>query len=235
MSEEISERVSLFRSQLQNRRTLRILESVLVSKDVKSLLEIRSMLRVLMRSESVSVLREIAEKSVDQKLSVVEFFVNAFALVRDVESCLALKYEALVLRDLKHVNHQWLRVSYEEWLTFAEDSLDNGFHSIAAKGFENALLSSQPTNIDNFFAEAEVIERIKKLRDMARALAASHSVQAQAAEYLNRKANQQTSKRELHSSDSSHLASSMFRSGIKKRNMQQLRKSRSLPKNINGS
>ncbi|XP_058075123.1 protein DOUBLE-STRAND BREAK FORMATION isoform X7 [Magnolia sinica] len=170
MSEEISERVSLFRSQLQNRRfddrTLRILESVLVSKDVKSLLEIRSMLRVLMRSESVSVLREIAEKSVDQKLSVVEFFVNAFALVRDVESCLALKYEALVLRDLKHVNHQWLRVSYEEWLTFAEDSLDNGFHSIAAKLF----LSHSCTLL-----EAEVIERIKKLRDMARALAASHS------------------------------------------------------------
>ncbi|KAK9271818.1 hypothetical protein L1049_002183 [Liquidambar formosana] len=48
-------------------------------------------------------------------------------------SCLALRYEALVLRDLKSATYQWLQVSYREWLTFAEHSLDNGFYSIARK------------------------------------------------------------------------------------------------------
>ncbi|KAK9285383.1 hypothetical protein L1049_024574 [Liquidambar formosana] len=50
------------------------------------------------------------------------------------KSCLALRYEALVLRDLKSATYQWLQVSYREWPTFAEHSLDNGFYSIARKG-----------------------------------------------------------------------------------------------------
>lgn len=49
------------------------------------------------------------------------------------QSCLALRYEALLLRDFKSSSHQWLKVSYTEWLNFAEQSLDHGFHSVARK------------------------------------------------------------------------------------------------------
>lgn len=31
------------------------------------------------------------------------------------------------------MNHHSLQVSHEEWLTFADDSLNNGFYSIAVK------------------------------------------------------------------------------------------------------
>ncbi|XP_077245723.1 protein DOUBLE-STRAND BREAK FORMATION [Tasmannia lanceolata] len=244
MSEGIGEPISFFRSQLQNRRfdeqTLRILESVLVSKDVKSLLEIRSSLKHLMRSEAVTVLKEITEKSVDHKLSVVNFFVNAFALVGDVESCLTLKYEAFALRDLKYANHHEMQVSYVEWLTFADDSLDNGFYSIAVKGYENALLHIQPTDIVNskpdiFFSEAQVVVKIQELRDIARTLVASQSVQAQTAVYLKKKATQENNKRGSYSMYTQNSASLMFRSGIKKRNIQKLHESQRLNKNIAGS
>ncbi|KAK7848217.1 hypothetical protein CFP56_005405 [Quercus suber] len=42
----------------------------------------------------------------------------------DVESisCLALRYEALHMRELKSTSCQWLEVSYLEWLNFAEHS-----------------------------------------------------------------------------------------------------------------
>lgn len=67
-------------------QTLQILESLLASKDVKSLIETRSILKSLLRSEALFVLREIAEKSIDSTIPVVEFFINAFALVGDVEA-----------------------------------------------------------------------------------------------------------------------------------------------------
>ncbi|KAI3878748.1 hypothetical protein MKW92_045386, partial [Papaver armeniacum] len=163
MSNKIRDRISFFRSQLQHRRsvcnpnffthapisfllilhrmifcrfgeeTLGILESILVSKDVNSLLEIRSILKEFLRSEAVLVFQEILEKSVEEKLFVLDFFVRAFALSGDVESCLALKYEALVIREQKCVNQEDYQVTYEEWLTFADDSLKNGFYSIAVK------------------------------------------------------------------------------------------------------
>ena len=44
-----------------------------------------------------------------------------------------MRYEALVLRELKSTSYQWLQVSHIEWLTFAEQALDNGFYSVAAK------------------------------------------------------------------------------------------------------
>uniref|UniRef100_A0A2N9FHU3 Uncharacterized protein n=1 Tax=Fagus sylvatica TaxID=28930 RepID=A0A2N9FHU3_FAGSY len=89
MSDALAQQISLFRSLIKTRRfddaTLRILESVLVSNSVKSLKEVQSTLRVFLRSESLSVIREIAEKPVQQKLSILEFFVRAFALIADVE------------------------------------------------------------------------------------------------------------------------------------------------------
>lgn len=65
--------------------TIRILELVLVSKDVKSSIEMRESLIEFLRSESVSVIREIAEKTVEMQLLILEFFVRAFALVGDIE------------------------------------------------------------------------------------------------------------------------------------------------------
>jgi len=63
--------------------TIRFLESLLVSKDVKSFIEVRSSLTDFLRSESLSVIRSIASKTVHEKLLVLEFFVRAFALVGD--------------------------------------------------------------------------------------------------------------------------------------------------------
>ncbi|AQK81609.1 F10K1.23 [Zea mays] len=48
-------------------------------------------------------------------------------------SCLAMRYEALLLRDAKYCNDLHLQVSRQEWLTFAMDCLDNGFYTIASK------------------------------------------------------------------------------------------------------
>ncbi|RZR81603.1 hypothetical protein BHM03_00007870 [Ensete ventricosum] len=70
--------------------SLVILESVLVSRDVQSLLETRSALRQLFRSEALSVMGGISSMTVDRKLSTVQFFVWAFALVGDVEVSLDL-------------------------------------------------------------------------------------------------------------------------------------------------
>ena len=44
-----------------------------------------------------------------------------------------MRYEALLLRDAKYCNDLHLQVSRQEWLTFAKDSLDNGFYTIASK------------------------------------------------------------------------------------------------------
>ncbi|CAL9083337.1 unnamed protein product [Musa acuminata var. zebrina] len=239
MSDSISESVALVRSQLEKRRldgrTLQILESVLVARDVQSLLETRSALRQLFRSEALSVMGGISGMTVDRKLSTVQFFVWAFALVGDVESCLALKYEALVLRESKHLRIHGLEVSYEEWLTFAKDSLDNGFYPVAIQGFERALHCFQTEKIEDpeFMSseDAHIIKYIKKLKDVATSLIASCSVQTQSTEYLKRKGTQENICISC-SSRTNHVASSMFRCGIKKRNMQKLQRSQGLPKEI---
>ncbi|KAJ9698771.1 hypothetical protein PVL29_007705 [Vitis rotundifolia] len=230
MSESVSQQFSLFRSQIKSRRfddgTLRILESVLVSKDVRSFLEVRSSLREFMRSESLSVIREIAEKNVEHKILILDFFVRAFALAGDVESCLALRYEALVLRELKSTSYQWLQVSHIEWLTFAEQALDNGFYSVAAKACENALLSLQMNDIaehraDQLSGNVQIVEKIKRLKDVALASVVSLSVQAQATEHLKKK-NQKSKKNFLFNKGAHCLASTLFTSGIKKQNARKL-------------
>ncbi|KAJ8499354.1 hypothetical protein OPV22_009906 [Ensete ventricosum] len=184
MSDSISESVALVRSQLEKRRldgrTIQILESVLVSRDVQSLLETRSALRQLFRSEALSVMGGISSMTVDRKLSTVQFFVWAFALVGDVESCLALKYEALVLRESKHLKIHGLEVSFEEWLTFAKDSLDNGFYPIAIQGFERALHCFQTEKIEDpefvmSSEDAHIIKYMKNLKDVATSVTASCS------------------------------------------------------------
>ncbi|KAL1825733.1 hypothetical protein ACET3Z_012511 [Daucus carota] len=184
MSDKFADQIALFRTQIANRRfddeTLRILDSVLVAKDVKSLLEVQSQLKDFLRRESLRIIREIAEKAVDQKLVIIDFLVRAFALSGDAESCLALRYEALVMREMKSSSDPWLRVSHGEWFTFAEHCLDNKFYSIAIKASEKALSCVrmetviQPP-INNHDEKEQVIEKIKTLNNVAVVSAASQS------------------------------------------------------------
>ncbi|XP_030505537.2 protein DOUBLE-STRAND BREAK FORMATION [Cannabis sativa] len=185
MSDSVAHQISLFRSLILSRRldgaALRIIESVMVSKDVRSSsVAIRSSLRDFIRFESISIMRENAEKPVEKKLLDLDFLVRAFALLGDVENCLALRYEALLLRDFKSTSCQWLEVSHMEWLNFAEQSLDYGFNSIARKACENALLCFQKaskTNLETteFFEGVKIIEKIKRLKDCAMTSAVSRS------------------------------------------------------------
>lgn len=65
---------------------LRIIETLMVSKDVKSSMEVRSSLQEFIRSESTSIIRENKEKPVQKKLLDLDFLVRAFALLGDVEA-----------------------------------------------------------------------------------------------------------------------------------------------------
>ncbi|XP_022864216.1 uncharacterized protein LOC111384186 isoform X2 [Olea europaea var. sylvestris] len=202
--------ISLFRSQIRTRSfgdgTLQLLESLLVSKDVKSLVEVRSALTEFMRDESLQIFREISEKS----------------------SCLSLRYEAFVMREQKATTDPRLQVSCTEWLTFAEHLLDHGFYSIANKACKKALLcikvnhASDP-EADHFFHNAHLIEKIKKLKDVSALLASSRSVQAQAVEYSMQKTVEQSSKISSISNETQCSGSSRFRSGIRQNNLRKLR------------
>ena len=44
-----------------------------------------------------------------------------------------MKYEALTLREIKSTSCLWLRVSHSEWTSFAVQSMEHGFPSIARK------------------------------------------------------------------------------------------------------
>uniref|UniRef100_A0A804NY51 Uncharacterized protein n=1 Tax=Zea mays TaxID=4577 RepID=A0A804NY51_MAIZE len=136
--------LALFASRLSCRRfgdeDLRVLEAALsAGADVPALLATRSAARRLLRSSAAEALAfTAAGASLDggderRSLAVADFFSRAFALVGDVESCLAMRYEALLLRDAKYCNDLHLQVSRQEWLTFATDCLDNGFYTIASK------------------------------------------------------------------------------------------------------
>ncbi|XP_030537520.1 protein DOUBLE-STRAND BREAK FORMATION isoform X2 [Rhodamnia argentea] len=172
--------VSLFLSLIKLRRfddaTLGVLRTLLVSKDVKSAVQVRSSLEQFMRFQSLCILREIVDENVVHVLSVLEFLVRAFAVIGDFESCLALRYEALVFRKNKSGVHQWLQVGHIEWENFAKDALDNGFYPIATKACENALLCLRRTDtsgLENFTGD---IQRIGSLKDIAIASTGSCSV-----------------------------------------------------------
>ncbi|XP_049343290.1 protein DOUBLE-STRAND BREAK FORMATION isoform X3 [Solanum verrucosum] len=178
MSTAVSQQISLFRFQVESRRldegTLRILESVLAWDDYKSLDGVVCTLKQFMRHESLRIIEEIAGKAAEHKLLIVDFLVRLFALIGDNESCLALRYEALLMREQKAISDQRLLVSYREWLAFAEHSLESGFCSIAKKACEKALLCFDMNIVDdpeNYF----VIEKIKKLKDVAVISASSKS------------------------------------------------------------
>lgn len=50
---------------------------------------------------------------------------------------MAIKYEVLILRELKHMSNPCLQVLYEEWISFALESFNYGFYSIAIKVITN--------------------------------------------------------------------------------------------------
>uniref|UniRef100_A0A6N2LVK2 Uncharacterized protein n=1 Tax=Salix viminalis TaxID=40686 RepID=A0A6N2LVK2_SALVM len=258
---ETPHQISLFRSQITTRRfndeSLRILESLLVFKDVKSQAETRSDLKQFLRFESLSIFQEIKYKTVYQKLSILQFFATrrqpqnlilhsikselaicAFILcLLYVQSCLALKYEALLFRDVKSTSDQSLHVSYLEWLNFAQHLLDQGFYSIATQACEKALACFQKKDVadaktGDFIENARVIEDIKMLKDRAMKSAASGSVQAQAAEYLKRKIVEKSRISSSFRTETKSAASTLFRNGIKKRHARELRKHQSLQQSI---
>ncbi|KAK8926326.1 hypothetical protein KSP39_PZI018539 [Platanthera zijinensis] len=234
MPAAVAEQISLFRSFIEEGSysdvSLRILETLLVAKDLRALLEIRSTLQELLRSEVTSVMARIAAKSTDEKLDIAEFFVKAFALVGDVESCLALKYEALVLRESKYYNNDDFRVSYQEWYTFAKDSLHNRYYSIAVKGFDSALSCFQSEHNtkgvthDNHVND-HIVDEIIRLRDEASAMVSSCSVQALTSKYLKRKSTEDGPKTNSFPINPRPAASYMHRVGINKRNANKLRRS----------
>ncbi|KAK3118198.1 hypothetical protein QOZ80_9BG0695580 [Eleusine coracana subsp. coracana] len=183
--ERIPDALSLFASGLSHHRfgddELRKLEAALsAGADVPVMLSTRSSARPLLRASAAEAfLQPSGVGGVDdhgRSLSLADFFARAFALVGDVESCLAMRYEALVLRDDKYSNNLQLQVSREEWLTFAKDSLDNGFYAIASKAFANALGRAHVHSSTNSVEEKEKINNdIAGLQNLSTLLSAQHS------------------------------------------------------------
>ncbi|CAL0334973.1 unnamed protein product [Lupinus luteus] len=234
--EQFSHLRSLIHARSFNDTTLGFLESLLVSKDVESATEVRSTLTQLLRSESLSIIHSIALKTLHQKLLILDFFVRAFAILGDVQSCLALRYEALVLRELKSATAscEWLQVSSVEWLNFVADAAHNGFHSVAEKACENALSCLGRGNndvlkpaTDTSSQNLSAIREITRLKNSAMASVASRSVQVQAVEYLKRKTKGQQKSDPLYKEERS-LASTSFKNGIKKQNIRKFYEHRSL-------
>ncbi|KAG2241502.1 hypothetical protein Bca52824_096511 [Brassica carinata] len=253
----IADQSYLFLNRIHDRRfdedTLRILELSLVATNAKSFSDLRSRLRDFMRSESSVIFSELAGESVVAKLSVLEFFARAFALIGDTESCLAMKYEALTLREIKSTSCLWLRVSHSEWASFAVQSMEHGFPSIARKlGCLNnqniALLIFsitftvwkppkmllglkrdsliEPTS-EEYSETLDAAESVRRLRDSAASLTSSHSVQAQGAEYLRSKELRILSRETRPMKNLDSTGSNLFREGINKRNERMLQHLRS--------
>ncbi|KAL0295404.1 UNVERIFIED_CONTAM: protein DOUBLE-STRAND BREAK FORMATION [Sesamum angustifolium] len=175
-STSLPQQISLFRSRIQSRSfddvTVRILETILVSKDVQLLIGVRSALTQFMRDEALLIVREIREESVEIKLLCADFLIHVFAIIGDVESCLALRYEALTLREQKATTYPELQVDCKEWFTFAEQSVENGFHSIANQACEKALMCSKANHManpktDDVFNDMHAIKKIGRVKDAA--------------------------------------------------------------------
>ncbi|XP_051116890.1 protein DOUBLE-STRAND BREAK FORMATION isoform X2 [Andrographis paniculata] len=180
----LARQISLFCSRVHDRSfddvTVRILESIMASNDVESLLGVGSALKQFMRDESILIFREIAEESVEIKLLFTDFLIRAFAVIGDVESCLALRYEALVMREQKAIDDPGLQVACKEWLTLIEHLLENGFHSVAHQACERALTFPKVNvghhpKIDDFFNYMEAVKKIKALKDATLSTISSQS------------------------------------------------------------
>uniref|UniRef100_A0A0E0MBJ3 Uncharacterized protein n=1 Tax=Oryza punctata TaxID=4537 RepID=A0A0E0MBJ3_ORYPU len=195
---------------------LRLLDAALsAGPDVSALLHTRSSARCLLREAAAQA---FSVPDLGTRLSIADFFARAFALAGDVESCLAMRYEALLLREAKYPDDLHLQVSNEEWLTFAKDCLDNGFYTIASKAFANALVHIDPScprylDPTNSILKKDKINGISGLQNLAKSLSALRSVQTQSAEYMKRKASEVNDKCNLHLQKAKLPGSSMFRLG----------------------
>ncbi|RCV36908.1 hypothetical protein SETIT_8G019300v2 [Setaria italica] len=178
--------LSLFASRLSRQHRfgdddLRLLEAALsAGADVPALLATRSAARRLLQQrakEAFAALDPLLDQG--RSLASADFFARAFALVGDVESCLAMRYEALLLRDAKYSDNHHLQVSRQEWLTFAKDSLDNGFYTIASKACAHAtahIHRSHPGQLGSTNSiEKDEINDIIGLQNLAKSLSAQHS------------------------------------------------------------
>ncbi|XP_075478925.1 protein DOUBLE-STRAND BREAK FORMATION [Primulina tabacum] len=233
----VNQQITFFRSQIHKRsfdeETVHILELILASKGVESLIGVRSALKQFMRSESLSIVREIAEEPVERKLICADFLIRVFALIGDAESCLALRYEALVMREQKIATHPGLQVSSEEWQTLAEHLIEKGFYSVANKVCDKALICLKAYHVadskaEEFLQDVHAIKKIKGLKDAAVLSMSSQSVQAMAAEYLKQKTVEESTQHAITSIGTQFSGSSRFRSGIRKRNFLRLKHSQSL-------
>ncbi|CAM0152163.1 unnamed protein product [Urochloa decumbens] len=226
--------LSLFASRLSCRSfgddDLRVLEAALsAGADVLALLATRSAARRLLQDRAPEAFSN-APLDHGRSLAIADFFARAFALVGDVQSCLAMRYEALLLRDAKYSHDHHLQVSREEWSTFAKDSLDNGFYTIASKAFACAaahIHPSHPGQLDSTNSiDKDKIDDVIGLQNLAKSLSAQHSVQTQSAEYMTRRASGVHDKYNLQPGKPKLPGSSMFRLGIKTRNIKKLLRSR---------
>ncbi|CAA0820613.1 Unknown protein [Striga hermonthica] len=227
-SASMAQQISLFRTRIQNRSfddvTLRILESILASGDARSLNGVESALKQMMRDESLIVLGEIAMEAVEIKLLCVDFLVRVFAVIGDVESCLVLRYEALVMRKEKATTHPGLQVSSKEWLNFVESSVENGFHSIARHACEKAIMSCGTNcvaraKMDDILHDGHVIKKIRRLKDVAQLAISSQSVEAQALMHLKQKEDEKSTLQVAPILEAKSSGSSRFRTGIMKHNL----------------
>ncbi|KAL5554510.1 hypothetical protein UlMin_041911 [Ulmus minor] len=106
-----------------------------------------------------------------EKLFSLNFSISYF-------SCLALRYDAFLLREFKSISNRGLEVSFMEWIDFAEQSLEYGFHAIVIKACENAQLcfpkhSKADAKAVECFNNVEVIE--KRLKECAITFDGLHS------------------------------------------------------------
>ncbi|CAN6344160.1 unnamed protein product [Urochloa humidicola] len=122
------------------------------------------------------------------------------------------------------------KLSREEWLTFAKDSLHNGFYTIASKAFACAaahIRRGHPGQLESTNSiDKDKINDIIGLQNLAKSLSAQHSVQTQSAEYMTRKASGAHDKYNLQPGKPKLPGSSMFWLGIKTRNTKKLLRSR---------
>ncbi|KAL5205103.1 hypothetical protein ABZP36_009974 [Zizania latifolia] len=224
--------LSLLASRLSHRsfgdEELRLLEAALsAAADVPAMLHARSSARRLLCESAAEA---FPFPDLGTNLSIAHFFARAFVLAGDVESCLAIRYEALLLRQAYFSHDLHLQVSNEEWLIFANDSLHNGFYTIASKAYANALGRFHPGDpgyLDSTVSilKKEEINHISELQNLSKSLSALCSVHTQSAEYMKRKASGVNEKCDLHLEKAKLPGSSMFRLGIKTRNIQKLLRS----------
>ncbi|KAL3637972.1 hypothetical protein CASFOL_018420 [Castilleja foliolosa] len=143
------------------------------------------------------------------------------------ESCLALRYEALVMREEKSTIHPGLPVTCKEWLTLVEYLLENGFNSIANHACEKALMCTKANHVshakmDDLSCDVHSINKIMRLKDVAMLAISSQSVQAQTQSYLKQKVVEQYTQHLVTSLEAQSSGSSRFRNGIIKHNLRKL-------------